>query len=514
MSRFCKCPGFVTTGYKALAVADETRSPSDPSIDGNYSALLVFIKVADPDTAAQVEASVSDAVLLGNLSSCIDSRLLPRDDASAAPKAAMTDQHLPHLHRSWRLGGDEGMLVRQHARNAKRRSQRPFNLRFPLPEEQPRARFFVRASGRALAVGSAALLPLSVPAVRVPMDLRILHSLLPSGQATRMVGQVELPIAGDYFIEVVKIFDDLIPQNLSMSQRQCTSPSPEQPVLQAQYTLTEDMQPAGSPAGGVSIPALWVNSGSAPFGPLLTRIQNCNAVPNNINSRNILSRLAHEPTKYYSKGALRSYKTAHGGSYVWSTYNVHTSQSTPVPSYSRKVSGLCVLGASHARNLCEGLNCTNLWLTTLTEKRQLPRAAGLTCKVILLHVGQWDLGWPEKKVTPWETFEHNFKALLVEIKQWNVPHFVMETNYNPLNCQTTMCPPRDWRTPPMVDTLNAIMHRTANAMDVPLIPTRDIVAPLWDSAPDWCHPKGRLFNAVASRVSRFICERNLTTVVC
>ena len=66
----------------------------------------------------------------------------------------------------------------------------------------------------------------------------------------------------------------------------------------------------------------------------------------------------------------------------------------------------------------------------------------------------------------------------------------------------------------MVDTLNAIMQRTANAMDVPLIPTRDIVASLWDSAPDWCHPKGHLLDAIASRVSRFICEHNVTTVVC
>ena len=121
-----------------------------------------------------------------------------------------------------------------------------------------------------------------------------------------------------------------------MSQRQCTSPSPEQPVLQAQYRLTEDMQPTGSVS---SIPALWVNSGSVPSdGPLITQIQNCNALkPDQVNWANFKKMKDN---------------TAHGGgSYVWSTYNVHTHQSTSVPSYSRKVSGLCLVGASHSRNI-------------------------------------------------------------------------------------------------------------------------------------------------------------------
>ena len=125
---------------------------------------------------------------------------------------------------------------------------------------------------------------------------------------------------------------------------------------------------------------------------------------------------------------------------------------------------------------------------------------------MLLHLGQWDLGWPES-LTPFDVFERQFADRLKELqRQPGVTPLVLSCNYNPLNCIITQCPPTDWRSPPMVDHLNEIMRRQAEAHKVPFLDTSDIGGPLWDSSSDFSHPQQRVLKRLISHVTNFVCH--------
>ena len=70
-------------------------------------------------------------------------------------------------------------------------------------------------------------------------------------------------------------------------------------------------------------------------------------------------------------------------------------------------------------------------------------------------------------------------------------------NYNSLGAIVTSCPPMDFRSPPAVDMVNRALRDAAKKHHIPYIDLSDIVGPLWDSAVDYCHYYGKVFNAEA-----------------
>lgn len=75
--------------------------------------------------------------------------------------------------------------------------------------------------------------------------------------------------------------------------------------------------------------------------------------------------------------------------------------------------------------------------------------------------------------------------------------FFHSCNYNSLGAIITSCPPMDFRSPPAVDMVNGALHAAAKKQRVPYIDLSHIVGPLWDSAVDYCHYYGKVFNAEA-----------------
>eukprot|EP00548_Thalassiothrix_antarctica_P019639 CAMPEP_0194194526 /NCGR_PEP_ID=MMETSP0154-20130528/75635_1 /TAXON_ID=1049557 /ORGANISM="Thalassiothrix antarctica, Strain L6-D1" /LENGTH=93 /DNA_ID=CAMNT_0038918965 /DNA_START=1072 /DNA_END=1350 /DNA_ORIENTATION=+ len=65
--------------------------------------------------------------------------------------------------------------------------------------------------------------------------------------------------------------------------------------------------------------------------------------------------------------------------------------------------------------------------------------------------------------------------------------YLRSLHYNPLGDVKTMCPPKDWRSPPTIDMFNDILRTLAKKYDLPFIDTNFIYAPMWDAAEDWCH---------------------------
>ena len=133
------------------------------------------------------------------------------------------------------------------------------------------------------------------------------------------------------------------------------------------------------------------------------------------------------------------------------------------------------------------------------DKRAMGYKRPRRCKTLLISFGHHDLGWPNGYPTPIPEYQASLRALLHR----HPSAHVLSVNYMPLNCIITTCPPLDWRTPPGVDAYNdatkAVVaeyrERGARFLDL-----SDIMAPVWDSANDWCHPRGHVAKVLAHRV--------------
>jgi hypothetical protein len=60
-------------------------------------------------------------------------------------------------------------------------------------------------------------------------------------------------------------------------------------------------------------------------------------------------------------------------------------------------------------------------------------------------------------------------------------------SYNPIGDIIGSCPPKDWRSPRVIDMYNTIEKRVCDEYGMPWIDTNDIMGIMWDRAADWCH---------------------------
>lgn len=128
-----------------------------------------------------------------------------------------------------------------------------------------------------------------------------------------------------------------------------------------------------------------------------------------------------------------------------------------------------------------------------------------TCNHVVVSAGQFDLGWPEYRPTPTEEFQWDLVAGIGAIrnKTTSAQHIVViSSNYNPPGRSMLSCPPKDWRAPDLVDLYNSISRGVTAGMDnVEYLDLQQaVVGPVWDSAPDWCHPPAQAFQAQADRI--------------
>ena len=82
--------------------------------------------------------------------------------------------------------------------------------------------------------------------------------------------------------------------------------------------------------------------------------------------------------------------------------------------------------------------------------------------------------------------------------------FMRSVNYNGMSVAITHCPPYDHRSPPVIDMMNSVLHRLTMELKIPYIDTNDIMGPMWDSAQDYCHPKGKVFTAEVEYILHYI----------
>jgi len=224
-----------------------------------------------------------------------------------------------------------------------------FELQFPFEvEDHPDAAYVLRASGIALAKGSVTMRPLGRGGAvqNLPAGMVVVHASRPQGRVAVAVGSVGLDVPGEYFIEVIKLFDSFsLAKPTSQLARVCVRAGVEQPVFIARYRLA-----SGRAVDRHSAPQ-WIADAAPGYAPLWTRVQQCR--PHGACEPDFLQ--AHpDPST-----PLLTNNRAHLRSYEWATYSHADGRATPLRAHRRRVDGLCIFGGSHARNLCAEIpGCT------------------------------------------------------------------------------------------------------------------------------------------------------------
>ena len=171
---------------------------------------------------------------------------------------------------------------------------------------------------------------------------------------------------------------------------------------------------------------------------------------------------------------------------------------------------LCMVGASHARELATAME---LWLREWDITGVVAQSMSALfpadvdgpfirdsilrtgCQRTLVAEGQWSLGrkpddgpYGGMPATLFPDYEREVEGMIGRLRGAGVENFALRSiHYNSLGDVKTLCPPLDWRSPPIVDGYNAILRNLTSGMGVPYIDTNFIIGPMWDSAGDFCH---------------------------
>jgi len=197
------------------------------------------------------------------------------------------------------------------------------------------------------------------------------------------------------------------------------------------------------------------------------------------------------------------------------TQQMNICSSSAIDSYMYKANkvnintSICFVGASHSRKLFEKskkMGIKSYFFKRLYVKNIVSFAKNvdvLKCENIVIHTGQWDLGWPENRITPIEEYKKYLHIVLKTLKKTKYSIYLLSNNYNPLS--DMIMTGTDWRRPDVIDTYNEISKNIAKIYHVSYIDNNyEVGGVAWDSASDWCHYDSKVMKAVLINTVRHI----------
>jgi len=294
----------------------------------------------------------------------------------------------------------------------------------------------------------------------------------------KLVGRYDAPIPGKYFIEVIVLAcSEMTPEWTMQEVRDmCIADVTTHRVSQKNSSIF--ITQASTRINGIGT---WMQT-SEMYLPLYTRVQ----PPACRNCVNFTStdRFAGYAFNFSHEHALAN------------------RSKTQLAAASHKLGRTCFVGASHSCTMVELLtqeypilfdvvHIGIKWPSDLpVASRRLLRS---NCSTAVVGIGQWPAGWPENHPMSFEEYETNMRRSLAEFvrrtKDKGVRTFSRNTHENPLGYIISSCPPSDWRNPEVIRIYNELLQNICQDLRIPHLMTTDITAPLWDSAPDWCHYK-------------------------
>lgn len=178
----------------------------------------------------------------------------------------------------------------------------------------------------------------------------------------------------------------------------------------------------------------------------------------------------------------------------------------------------CFVGASHSRTIVEMLSShfgEGPWFQHVDARypNNLNQAAEFVrlqnCTHAVIGIGQWPAGWPGDAPMGFQDYEQSMHGGLVNftnIVNTSTKVYVRNVHENPLGNIISSCPPRDWRNPEVVRIYNELLLEVCTRLKYHFIDTTDILGPMWDTAPDWCHYKNEVGRVEAIYILQFILQ--------
>jgi len=177
----------------------------------------------------------------------------------------------------------------------------------------------------------------------------------------------------------------------------------------------------------------------------------------------------------------------------------------------------CALGASHSNVVMESLKLLDHGPTieeygyrgrhfqnTITYPRMLSASNVSMCDVVIIGIGQHPGGFPDGRPMGFREYGDKMRDALRDFAAGHpdLVIIVRSVHYNPPGDWPWACPPKDWRSPMVVEGYNRVLERVCAELGLFYVDTSPIVGPLWDSAKDWCHYRGKVGQAEAMFFAR------------
>lgn len=167
---------------------------------------------------------------------------------------------------------------------------------------------------------------------------------------------------------------------------------------------------------------------------------------------------------------------------------------------------VCFVGASHSRELtrfAKALNSPGIGFHHIESRYpdsfSMKDIVESACNYAVIGYGQWTASWIP--IVPYDEARYRsamgkvLATIANERTSAGTKFFIRSVNYNGLSSAITACPPIDHRVPPEIEMMNSILAEQAALHQVPYIDLSHIIGPMWDSAPDFCHPEEPIFSA-------------------
>lgn len=181
---------------------------------------------------------------------------------------------------------------------------------------------------------------------------------------------------------------------------------------------------------------------------------------------------------------------------------------TTIADTMNRVITICFVGDSHARDLLRYGDLLPEPLVRVEMVRlssyfpQMFNTSQLDehlCSIAVVSYGQW----PLSANVPRQWNRTRYGSEMRRMMESTLPPqyaggtkvFIRSENYNGLGSYQAHCPPRDHRSMPVIDMANHVAQQLAQELRLDYIDLNHIIGPLWDSAPDFCHPPSQVYGA-------------------
>jgi hypothetical protein len=185
----------------------------------------------------------------------------------------------------------------------------------------------------------------------------------------------------------------------------------------------------------------------------------------------------------------------------------------PTDPPTQPVINVCYVGASHAREFVYhsyNFKAANGTVIFIWIESKFPNTFSVDaiherdCTYAILGYGQWPVSYYEPVSYSGERYRAEMRNMMLKISApaytGPVKFFMVSTNYNAMGGLITSCPPADHRNPAVIDMLNTIVGELSVELKIGYVDLKPVIGPQWDSALDYCHPKGKVFVAEAEYV--------------